>query len=405
MSETQGVLGRDWHRDIRYPLVYPVTRIQKIACWLLGALFGGLGACMFFLPSQGRALAGVIGLCLLYVPVYCVLYASRAQVTLESNAIDVRKAFTGRRMETKDIKGRRMGQGRGGIDPVIVPKAGMPLRLQGSVFGLDDRFKAWFNALPDLDAQERNETLAQVSLDASLGANPQERVEKLEKAQKLGKGLGVAATVLAFWGYVYPQPYGFVIAAAALLPWLAVALLWLKPALFQLDGRPGDVKPSLAALELMPPLMLAIRALRDLTVLDLTPLFLWGAALAVPLYLALLFAPRSSSASARGRVALCLLMLPFIGVYGVGLLALTDALWDHAPPQVVQTTITGKEMNRGKSTTYYVDLAPWSKDIHQDRMAVSRDYYEATQKGDPACIQLHPGKFSLRWIQIGRCPT
>ncbi|AIF46320.1 hypothetical protein [Dyella japonica] len=411
MSDVQGVLGKDWHRDIRYPLVFTVTRGQKIACWLLGVLFGSMGVGVLFLTGQGRMerggafLTGAIGLCLLYVPIYCALYASRARVTLEANAIEVRKAFSRRRVETRDIRGRRMMQGRGGIYPVIVPKAGTALRLEGSIFGLDDRFKAWFNALPDLDGQERTETLAEVSRDASLGASPQERMAKLEKAKTLGKGLGAAATALAFWGFFYPQPYGLVIAAAALVPWVAVLLLWVRPSLFQLDGRPGDVKPNLAALVLMPPLMLAMRAIRDLTVVDLGHLFLWGAVLAAPLYLALLLAPQSGSTPMRGRVALRLLLVPFVVAYGVGLLALTDAMWDHARPEVVETTITGKDVSRGRSTTYYVHLAPWSTNIHEDRIAVTRAYYESAQKGDSVCIRLHPGKFNLRWMQLGGCST
>ena len=409
MSDVQGVLQKDWHRDIRYPLIFPMAKGQKIACWFLGLMFGAMGVGMLFLGTRDQvepvvaAFFDAMGVCLLFVPVYCVFYANRAQLTLDANTIEVRKAFSTRRLEVRDILGRRTIQTRSGSFPMIVPKSGRSWRVEVSTFGLDDRFKAWLNALPDLDAQDREATLAEVSRDTSLGSNPTERLAKLEKARQLGKALSVAAMALTFWGFAYPRPYGLVIGAAALLPWVAVVLLWAKPALFQLDGKAADVKPNLAVLLIMPPMMIAMRAVSDLTIVDLKRLFLWGAVMALPLVLAIGAAPRSGSVPGKGRAALMFLMLLFTATYSTGLLALTDALWDQAPPEVYPTAITGKDVSRGKSTTYYVHLAPWSRDIQENRIAVSRAFYEAVQKGDTTCVRLHPGKFGLRWMQLGGC--
>jgi hypothetical protein len=63
----------------------------------------------------------------------------------------------------------------------------------------------------------------------------------------------------------------------------------------------------------------------------------------------------------------------------------------------------GKNVSRGKTTTYYLDLAPWSADITKDHVSVPRSFYEAVQRGDTVCVRVHPGKFGLRWMQVSGC--
>lgn len=409
MSETSGTLVQDWQSEIRYPVVYKMTTGSQIASWILGLFFGACGVGLLVLLQQrsfdaaGYVFLGGIALCLLAVPVYCVAYATQGRLTLEAQAIEVRKAFTTRRLRRSEILGRRITQGRSASYPVIVPKAGRPMMIERSTFGLDDRFNAWFNALPDLDAQERAETLAMVERDASLGSNAQERLAALEKSRQAAKVLNLLPMGLLFWSFIYPKPYAAIVACAALLPWVAVVLVWARPGLFQFDGRKGDVRPNLAGLLIMPPLVLAMRALWDVTLVDLRQLLLWGFVLGLPLCVAVLAAPKAATKTTAKPWALPLLMLPFMMAYGCGLLALTDAMWDSAKPEVFQTAITGKDVSRGKSTTYYVHLAPWSKTIDEDRIAVPRAYFEAVDTGDIVCVRLHPGKFGLRWMQVGGC--
>ncbi|RAO76394.1 hypothetical protein CA260_00155 [Dyella jiangningensis] len=405
----QGVLDKGWHKDIRYPVVYRVTTTQKIACGFLGLLFGAMGIGLFYLAQNGRsgdasgALLGFVAIGFLAIPVCALFYAMNARVTLEARAIEVRGAFGTRRLETRDIAGRRLVTGRNVVYPLIVVKEGRPLRLVRSTFGLDDRFNAWFNALPDLDEQERASTLALVEQDVTLGGNAQERLAKLAKAKQAAKVLNVLPLVLLAWGYLYPRPYGAMVACAALMPWVAIGLSWAKPNLFQLDGKQSDVRPNLASLLIMPPLVLGMRALFDVHVIDLQPLLLGGLALGLPLCLAVIMAPKAATSATKKPWVLPLVMLPFMAAYGVGLLALGDTIWDDAPVQVFRTSITGKHVSHGKSTTYEVYLAPWGDTRGEDSIRVSRAYFDAVRQGDPACVRLHPGRFGLRWTQLGSC--
>ncbi|HET6554077.1 MAG TPA: hypothetical protein VFG49_11125 [Dyella sp.] len=409
MSDMQGVLGKDWQRDIRYPLVYRVTTGQKVACGFLGVLFGAMGIGLLYLLQTGHsdglatAFLAFMAMCLLAIPVYAFAYASNASVTLEANAIEIRKAFGSRRLERAGIEGRRLMRGRNAVYPLIVPKQGAPMQIARSTFGLDDRFNAWFDDLPDLDEKERVATLAMVERDVTLGSNAQERLATLEKAKKMGKVLNLLPMILLAWSFMYPQPYAAVVACAAVLPWVAIVLSWAKPNLYQLDGKQSDVRPNVAVLLIMPPMVLALRALLDVHIVDLQPLFLWGAVLGLPLCLAVVLTPKTSTPASKKPWVLPLVMLPFVAAYGVGLLAIVDTMWDEAPAQVFQTSISGKHVSHGKSTTYEVYLAPWNDTIHEDSITVSRSYFDAVNKGDAVCVRLHPGKFGLRWMQLGSC--
>jgi hypothetical protein len=409
MTDAQGVLGKDAPGDIRYPLVYPLTTGSKIGTVIIGLIVGSLGVIAAFLlmenhpDSLGWCLFGIPALCLLMVPVYSVCYAVRAQITLEADAMEIREAFSTRRIQWRDIKGRRITRTRNGGYRVAVLRSGSLLKVQWGSFGLDARFNARFNALPDLDARDRAAVLAEVARDASLGADPAERLARLEKAKQLCKVLSFAAVALLLWMLFYPHPYGVLVACAAALPWLAVVLLWAQPGLFQIDGRGGDAKPNLGVVVAVPALLLGMRATMDLDVLDLRKLFLWGALAALPLFLVLVGAPRAAGAPAGGRAKMAFWMLLFTAAYGIGGLALADTIWDQAPATVYWTRVTGKHENHGKSTTYSVDLAPWNQDIGKNHFIVSSAYYTVVQQGDAACVRVHPGRFGLRWLRLGGC--
>jgi hypothetical protein len=215
--------------------------------------------------------------------------------------------------------------------------------------------------------------------------------------------LNVLPMGLIFWAFFYPKPYVAVVACAALFPWIAVLLVWARPGVFRFDGKNSDVRPNLAILLIMPPMVLAMRALFDVTLVDLGQLFLWGFVTGLPLCAAILAGPKTPSSTAAKPWVLPLVMLPFMAAYGTGLLALTDSMWDDAKPQVFRTAVTGKDISHGKTTTYYLELAPWNPTVDKDRIAVPRSYYEMVTRGDTVCVRLHPGRFGLRWMQVGGC--
>jgi len=206
------------------------------------------------------------------------------------------------------------------------------------------------------------------------------------------------------WVAIYPRPYGMAIACAAIVPWLAIAMAWMNPGQIPLEEKKRyDTGPTLTFLLSTCPLALSVRAMLDVATVDVHQLILWGFVCGLPLWIAIATAPTARSPFAAKHWGLVLLLMLFTSAYGGGLLALTNAMWDNAKPETFKTVVVDKNVSRGKGTSYYLNLAPWNRTIDENRFLVSRAYYETVHKGDAICVRLYPGKFGLRWTEVGRC--
>jgi len=396
--------------EARYPLIYRMGSPSRIATVIL-CLFCAAGAVALSglaLKLRGDMVAtsivAVLALGLFFSAAGGLWYAFNAQITIERNGFEYRRWFTTVHIDRADIVGRRYNTRRAGTKvPVLVLRRGSSVTLQPNVYEFDSPFEAWLQALPDLDAKDRADTLALIEKDVSLGSNRQERLDKLKQAKRSGVWLNVFAVALGVWSFVFPRPYQLVIAVLAVLPWIAAAILWLRPNLYQLDQRRGDIKASLLGLVLAPAWALGVRALADVHVIDLKALFGWGALVGLFAFFVFLMAPRGDvSTSGRGR-QLAFVLLPFLVIYGASVMALGDAMWDAGAPGVYRTTVTHKYIHSGKSRSYYVDVAPWNPAVDENEIRVSSSYYDSVQKGEEVCVRLHPGRFGLRWMQLGGC--
>ena len=65
------------------------------------------------------------------------------------------------------------------------------------------------------------------------------------------------------------------------------------------------------------------------------------------------------------------IMLIYGCMYGYGFVTVADTLLDHAPATTFATSVIGEHEVHGKSTTYYLDLAPGghSKEEQAERAA------------------------------------
>lgn len=403
--------GADIAGDARYPLVYRVTFASRIAAVTLCVIFGVGGSMLLgFTVLQwsenivANLFLGFLAATLTLGSIGGLVYAFRARITIGRDAIELRRLFRTIRLNRCDILGRRYNVGRGGTKyPVLVLRHGASLVLQPDDFGLDGWFDAWFLALPDLDAADRTAALDAVAKDASLGATVRERLDRLAAARRLSKILNLLALAMGAWALVFPRPYQWAVAALALLPWVAAGMLWSRPNLYQVDFRPGDVKAPLFGLILAPVAVLGMRALLDVTLIDLKALCVWGMVAGLATFLALVAAPHGETGPSSQRKALALILLPFFLAYGISLVALVDTAWDEASPVLYKATITGKYVHRGKSRSYYLELSPWNPGIDENEIRVPGHYYYSVEKGDAICVRLHPGVFGLRWVGVGGC--
>ncbi len=254
-----------------------------------------------------------------------------------------------------------------------------------------------FAHLPDLDEQDLARSTEALENDPALGATPWERrgaVARMRSVATVGNIAGFACGAsLVFWR---PLP-GSVAVAALLLAPLALGLhIWSRGVL-ALDARSTDARPSLSTMLMTPLIGLAISSfyLHIVDERSLAVLALGGGCL-------ILAAAATLDEELRGTWSLFGVATFASFFYAYGFVVYANMLLDRAPPKTYTVRVQDKHVTHGKSTTYYVDLAPWGPLAASD-IRVDAGFYEAVDAGSHICIALKPGWLGIRWFDPQLC--
>jgi hypothetical protein len=96
----------------------------------------------------------------------------------------------------------------------------------------------------------------------------------------------------------------------------------------------------------------------------------------------------------------------FIGsMYCFGAIAHFDVLADRSVPAAYQTQVLGKRADEGRTTTYYLRVAPWGPRHNSDEIEVPRALFGAISPGQSVSIHLYSGALHLPWFSVSRIST
>ncbi|MFL6712790.1 MAG: hypothetical protein ACJ8LN_07655 [Sulfurifustis sp.] len=391
-----------------YPRTYRVSTGSLIVYLLLGGLVfaGGVAGAWYFGTGHETKSADdaamLVAVCLAFVALggFLILYMLTTRVVLSADAIELRDFIRRRKLRRDDIAGRRVVDAHYYSTLVFVPKRAetKPLKIM-SIMQTDFFFQAWFATLPDLDAQELEKSASEILASRDLGRTLEERVERLAAARKIAKGLTVVAVGVSIWGYFLLDPYEIVIAALAVLPLIAIALIGKFGRLYQLSGRTNDARANLVAVFIGPAIVLGLRAIEDIQLLNWTPM--WAATVVGALVLTSVIA--GFEREIRGRRWEVLAMLFLSSFYAYGGIIEANALLDRSRAQVFEASVLGKRTSGSKNTTYYLRLSPWGPRRAEDDVPVPSDMYEATAPGQRVCVILRSGALEMPWFVVTGC--
>jgi hypothetical protein len=209
----------------------------------------------------------------------------------------------------------------------------------------------------------------------------------------------VPIVLLALWVLVFPRPYVVCVALLSLLPIAALPVLTFVQ---RQPGEPPRWLASLAGLAGAAGVLLALRAAMDFALLDWRPPLLTGmllgaalTAAAAPVLLALAQPQLMITLAAAAAVA-----------WGWGLAAEANGLFDRAPSKTHAVRVLNKHVSRGgRSTTYYLDIAPSGIAGLGDSLSVDFSLYRGMPVGGVVCIDKHSGALHWRWFRARACPT
>jgi hypothetical protein len=391
-----------------YPVAYKVVTWVRIVTVTVALAFGFAWTYLMFHPgyAHGELVFNptLIGFDALVIAAafYSIAWALTAQITLYADRFEQRKPFINRVLRITDIAGRRYRSGYF----VIVPKSGTPVPIDKTSYGLDRTFEQWFLRLPDLQKIAAEKNLERIRNDASLGATPGERIAadgaRKQRFGLIGGCLAVASFVL-FYACMLTHDHLAVLAGiSAFLPWAALLLIRIYKD--QVAG-PDSGKAGFIVLPFFMPVgALGMLAVQNAALLDPKGVIAYGFVVGAVLLFVLFRALHQPDSSARQKLVLVLVFLPFIWLYSGSLLALGNRLLDGGPYQVIPTTVLGKHMQRGKSgRTYYLEISGWNGMPEGARIRVEGYQYIEVNKGDALCMALYPGRFGFRWMKGINC--
>jgi hypothetical protein len=383
-----------WHR------VYLLAAWRRGMYVILGAflLGGGLFTSVLVTPRSSVVPSSIFTLFMVGAGVYTLSFGLRSRITLSGNRITVRGAFREQSADRSEIDGLRTYSDRSGTYTRLMLKSGGTINfLRG--FETDGDFDTWMHAIPDLDLRDREGILDQIAREETFGATPGERKSALNYAiawTVLLYVVAIVASVALNMGDDSLQAGAAVI--LALVPVIVIAFVWHQPLLYAVFRARRDPRSELGFVLMIAGFALLIRC-RGIHMVDTQNILVGAAIIALVMAVALISSIHQGVAFWGRLIALFL----SVGVYGYGVIAIADTLADHANPAYYSTMVTGKHLNRGKSTSYILELAPWGPVDKGNTISVSAREYHQTGLGDSVCFNLRPGLLHLPWYTRTDC--
>ena len=368
---------------------------------MLFVTFGAVFGPILFSTGSNGAPAVLVMVFFLGLGAYMLAQAFRAQVIIEGSRIEVRSAFRERNADLADIEGFRTVSSRNGTYTMLQLKAGLGSISISNSFDTDDVYRAWFKQVTDLDQRDREQILSEISQDAELGGTPQERLNALANAKTwavfLSVVTGVGGAALAFG----PAPLQLVAAIVAVLaPLIALFLIQRSPLLYAIFKQKADPRGELSFVLILAAFGLLIHG-GGLHFVSIQPLLYF----IVPFGLIYVASFYSISDKTQSRPGTIIVVLFFAGMYSYGLGVVADTITDHATATTYSAQVLNKHVSRGRSTTYYLNLAPWGPIENPSQVSVPMRIYDATEPGDEVCLRLHQGSLHIPWYQVVDCST
>jgi len=329
-----------------------------------------------------------------------------SRLVIDADGIEYRHFGHKGRLRFADIAGRIRMVTYGARFLILVPRnPELPkLRIQ-NIFRFDHEFNSWVASLPDIDASERQESLASILADKRFGSDADARRENLTSARETAFALNSAAAVILLWGYLYPHPYALVVVLAISLPVIGVVLVGTSKGVFRFEGSPNDQRPHVMFLPIVPAFVLPRLGFLDIGLVSYAEswamLLCWTGVSAALLFALFRFAEAKFGVMAKTENAVTLAV-----VYAFGIVLIANTSLDVWPEQTFDVVIVDKHYSTGgynSSSAHYLKVSPWGPRRSAEDIFVSYPTYSSAAVGDARCVHTHQGALRMRWFQLQEC--
>ena len=394
-----------------YPRAYKPSTGYLLFLGAIGCLCsaGGIAGIIYF--GAGHEMANerqkfiFVGLSALFLllGIYLIGAVLTSRLIFGPDFIEVKDFLSSKLLHRSDIAGFRILPTQYISTLVFQPRAAERKKLKIPLyFRTDEAFALWFIGIPNLDSEDLGQSMTELETVVardSPGIDATE--ERIAGAYRTVKTLNWATGIATMWAWIYPNPYPLAMLAAGVLPLVAIVLLARSRGLYQIEGRRNDARPSLAFAFIFPGCALAYRAIQDLHFLQWKPLIL--ATLALTAILTIFLAQSDPHFNNRAVAGISIFFLGSMYCYGA--IAHFDVLADRSSPASYQTQVLSKRADNGRTTSYYLQVAPWGPRHDPEEIEVPRALYGAITPGQSVSIHLYLGALHLPWFSVSRVAT
>jgi hypothetical protein len=329
---------------------------------------------------------------------YGLIETIKGRLIIGKNTISIQSTFGTKTLDFQEIKGFRAD---GNYIHIISNSNDKKSIKIGTYIERSDEVLSWLNNnFIELDNHEANEEEKQILADNEFGINEQAREFRLSEARRVAKYINIIGSGVGIWLWFYPRPYLISILIAMTIPIIALVSVYLYRGLIRFDERKNSAYPSIFTGFLVPSAALLIRALMDIEILDYQNLWIIISTATIAIVSLLILGTKELKFSKFIDYFTALSLTGIVFCYTFGTYVLSNCLFDKSEPKIFNTTVVDKEISSGKSTTYYLTLEPWGPRTEAEKVSVTKDEYQTTDKGDKVDVYLRPGLFKTPWFFV-----
>jgi hypothetical protein len=213
---------------------------------------------------------------------------------------------------------------------------------------------------------------------------------------------------LAVWFFVYPKPYPILLGVLLCIPITGLLLNGLhKPSLASLVeisvDKEGDDKYDVADFIDVAAWVIFIRVLLDFEFESFYSLIIPGTIACIIVLGILFLTHKLIAATTRNKWWIYSSLIFNVSLYSYAGTYAANCTYDYSSPKIYKSEVLKKRISRGRrSTTYYVEVAPWGHHLDKEEVTVSRLQYEELNIGEKIAIDLKEGLLGIPWYYIER---
>lgn len=321
-----------------------------------------------------------------------------SKVTLTEQSIDYKNILFRRSIKLTEVKGFRID------DNYIYIEAHPPgvKRIKISTyFGkIGEIVDFLASNYPDLDELAAAKSYKNIIEDNTYGFSEMERQAQFKKAQTSAKVLNWGAGIVSAWTFFWPEPYTIAIVASMLFPIAAIALLKVFKGLIRIDEKKNSPYPSVLLAFFIPSAALLIRSIMDFNLIDYNKVW-WLVLLMTAAIIGVLFIGNQEFDWRKKQDVFTAIVIVAISAgYSYGALVCSNCVFDRSSATLFYAQVLGKSKSTGKTTMYYLDLAPLNSAPIPNDVQVDKITYQRIMEGDSVKVLFLKGRWGIPWLEV-----